>query len=62
MSERARASRSQETARVPGLRHTLHPGTSPGRDDGLVRRRLRGVLSVSPPTHTCRGLNISKNK
>ena len=30
-----------------GLRHELHAGTSAGRDDGVERRRLRGVLPVS---------------
>ena len=36
----------EEAARMSGLRHEMHAGTSAGRDDGFQRRRVRGVLSL----------------
>ena len=44
----ARFCRADQAARMPGLRHALHAGASAGRDDGFVRRRLRGLLPLSP--------------
>src|SRR4029079_14214958 len=35
-----------EAAAVPGVRHVLHAGDADGRTDGVVRRCLRGVLSL----------------
>jgi hypothetical protein len=37
-----------EAASMPGLRRPLHARASIGRDDGVVRRLVRGVLPVSP--------------
>src|SRR5215471_5829529 len=33
---------------MPGIRHTLYTGTSARRYNGVERRRLRGLLPVSP--------------
>ena len=39
-----------EAARVPGLRQPLHAGAPAGRDDGVVRGRLRRLLPLPPLT------------
>ena len=38
---------AEEAARVPGVRHAVHARASAGRADGLVGRRLRGLLSAT---------------
>ena len=48
VQERRGAGRPAQAKPVPGLRHRLQPRPSPGRDHGLGRRGLCGVLSVSP--------------
>ena len=37
---------TQEAARVPGFRREVHAGKSAGRPHGIVRRRVRGLLSL----------------
>jgi len=41
MHQRVGAARGEEATRMPGLRPRVHPGPSPGRDDGLLRGSLR---------------------
>ena len=46
--ERTGVAGIEKAARMPGLRHALHAGTSARRDHGVERRRVRGVLPLSP--------------
>ena len=48
--QRAGVAGQDQAARMPRLRHALHPGTSARRDDGLLRRRLRRLLPLPPRT------------
>ncbi len=43
---RRRAARGHQAGRVRGLRQGMHAAPSAGRDDGLQRRRLRGLLQL----------------
>ena len=51
-----------------GLRHALHAGAPVGRDHGVLRRRLRRLLSLSPSAsrrcerHPCGGREITMNE
>src|SRR5690606_26001817 len=38
--------RQAQAARMPRLWHALHAGTSIGRDDGFIGRRMCGVLPL----------------
>src|SRR5664279_1287637 len=51
MPQRTGPAGADQAARMSGLRHALHAGTSAGRHDGLVRRRVRGLLPVSAGSH-----------
>ena len=46
MPQRPGVAGANQTARMPGLRHEMHAGTSARRDDGVERRRLCGVLPL----------------
>ena len=46
--QRADPPGAEEAARVPRVRHPLHSRTPARRDDGVVGRRVRGVLPVPP--------------
>ncbi len=49
----------EKTARVPRLWHALHAGKAAGRADGLVGRRVRGVLSVWTSLSPCKTPMVS---
>ena len=49
--QRADSARAQEAARVSGVCGEVHAGKSAGRADGIVGRRVRGLLSLWQ-THT----------
>ncbi len=48
MHQRPHHAGAEQTARVPGVRHAMHARAPAGRDDGVVGRRVRGVLPLPP--------------
>ena len=44
--QRTDSARHQEASRVPGVCREVHAGKSAGRSHGIVRRRVRGLLSL----------------
>ena len=42
--------RAEEAARLPGVRPRMHAADAAGRDDGLVRRGVRRLLRLRPPS------------
>ena len=47
MSQRLGLAGIKQAARMSGVRHQMHAGASPRRDDGFQRGRVRGLLPVS---------------
>src|SRR6185503_8082646 len=56
---RRRAARRAEAVRLPGIRRALYPRASARRPDGVVGRRVRGVLQLWPVPGGQRGMTIA---